>query len=782
MGEHATTTAAAAPSATTPAAPLLQRKCACGTHTSGGAMCGECAHRSLSGGATADALASAPAGVSLIPHGQGRPLEPASRAVLEPAFGRDFSTVKVHTDAQAAQTAHAIHAAAYTIGDDIVFGAGQYDPRTATGTHLLAHELAHVAQHASFGRSMGECAPVPALSRPGDPAEREAELAADRVMQGHRVRITQAPQAQVHRLSTGESVGIGAAVVGGGALLGVGIAWLAGAFDRSVYSPSELMAYLDVLARTRNIQDNRDSDNKARDLVRRWVAGEVDFNLDSGHRTTGGALSGVELKRLLIREMLSGVTGDDDERAILTILERSTTPDIVLLLDPIHGLSVQDIDHKVGGDNHDRFERLLEERLPRDTAQQRRNTGPTCTGRQSLMLEYARQSAVEMVDNAIRLLSTQADAPQVRQAIDCRFHGASPAQIAQIASVFTRVRGALPRRVYHCGSEGGEAELAGMTVRDSTGASHAISCINEYAVTYGQDAGTGHATTIPEVFLCAEFFRQSAEGQAITVVHESVHMAGLLDDIQYQPGCGMNLDNALRNPDSYAYFAGDLIAQLPSTGAAAGSANPGPNLPQVTVGHFRNSGDLSEENTCPVCADLPGLGLDAQTGLNIMEVRGDIDEHRRGVEYDFKRTKERAIWRSTGGQWELLQYDPPGTDDDHTDRDESLIPVNNHIYAIDGPGLPGLNQPGPGAAAAEEFVYKASFVEFVHARVRNGPWTPVSNEFRWHSITWLEKVNGIWRRKQGENEIEAGPRSIGTALPIGPVDDVPMSPPGTGIA
>jgi hypothetical protein len=60
--------------------------------------------------------------------------------------GFDFSQVRIHTDAQAAESARSVNAAAYTVGRDIVFGTGQYQPHTRQGQRLLAHELTHVAQ------------------------------------------------------------------------------------------------------------------------------------------------------------------------------------------------------------------------------------------------------------------------------------------------------------------------------------------------------------------------------------------------------------------------------------------------------------------------------------------------------------------------------------------------------------------------------------------------------------------------------------------------------------
>jgi GH24 family phage-related lysozyme (muramidase) len=65
---------------------------------------------------------------------------------FEPRFGHDFSSVRVHSDGAAQAGARAVHARAFTLGPDIVFGAGEYAPGTAQGQRLLAHELAHVVQ------------------------------------------------------------------------------------------------------------------------------------------------------------------------------------------------------------------------------------------------------------------------------------------------------------------------------------------------------------------------------------------------------------------------------------------------------------------------------------------------------------------------------------------------------------------------------------------------------------------------------------------------------------
>jgi hypothetical protein len=76
----------------------------------------------------------------------GQPLPASTRAFFEPRFGTDFSHVRLHTDTNAAQTAQALNARAFTTGHHIAFAPNQYSPHTTPGQHLLAHELTHVLQ------------------------------------------------------------------------------------------------------------------------------------------------------------------------------------------------------------------------------------------------------------------------------------------------------------------------------------------------------------------------------------------------------------------------------------------------------------------------------------------------------------------------------------------------------------------------------------------------------------------------------------------------------------
>ncbi len=82
----------------------------------------------------------------------GLPLEPAVRSTMEARFGRSFRDVRIHTDAQAAQSAREVHARAYTVGQHVVFDSGQYQPGTPEGKQLLAHELAHTVQQQGLQR------------------------------------------------------------------------------------------------------------------------------------------------------------------------------------------------------------------------------------------------------------------------------------------------------------------------------------------------------------------------------------------------------------------------------------------------------------------------------------------------------------------------------------------------------------------------------------------------------------------------------------------------------
>jgi len=173
---------------------LLQRKCgACGQHTIAGGTCAECGkkksglQRKLTIGASNDPLEqeadriadqvlaapaptavnaappriqrytgqsaegmdTAPASVDGVLSSPGSPLETSLQQDMEQRFGHDFSRVRVHTDGSAGRSAREVNANAYTVENNIVFGAGRYAPRTHEGRRLIAHELTHTVQQKS---------------------------------------------------------------------------------------------------------------------------------------------------------------------------------------------------------------------------------------------------------------------------------------------------------------------------------------------------------------------------------------------------------------------------------------------------------------------------------------------------------------------------------------------------------------------------------------------------------------------------------------------------------
>jgi len=122
---------------------------------------------------TASARA-APAIVEEVLRRPGQAIEAGTRSFMERRFGRDFSAVRVHTDARAAASARAVNAEAYTAGRSIVFGDRAYAPSTERGRFLIAHELTHVVQ-----QNARAAAPMTLDSgSSADPHEAEAERVA----------------------------------------------------------------------------------------------------------------------------------------------------------------------------------------------------------------------------------------------------------------------------------------------------------------------------------------------------------------------------------------------------------------------------------------------------------------------------------------------------------------------------------------------------------------------------------------------------------------------------
>ncbi|MBC9251679.1 hypothetical protein A9179_15505 [Pseudomonas alcaligenes] len=164
---------------------LLQRKCACGGTAGGSGECETCAAKSTlqrHSHGTVQPLNGTPASVGDTLTRPGRPLDADTRSFMEERFGSDFGAVRIHDDSAAAASARDVDAHAYTVGNNVVFGAGQYQPHSDSGRHLLAHELAHTVQQQGLQR-----AGVSNLADQGPDyqrLEREADFAADSVMRG----------------------------------------------------------------------------------------------------------------------------------------------------------------------------------------------------------------------------------------------------------------------------------------------------------------------------------------------------------------------------------------------------------------------------------------------------------------------------------------------------------------------------------------------------------------------------------------------------------------------
>jgi Domain of unknown function (DUF4157) len=163
---------------------VLRRACACGQHNAKSDECEECkrSKSTLRRRETKNGeVANVPSSVYDVLHSAGQPLGLSIRTLLEPSFGHDFSHVRIHTDRRAAESARDVNALAYTVGRDIVFNSGQFQPSTKQGKHLLAHELTHTIQQEQNGnRSLQHLQVGPK----DDPFERQAEAVSDSVVSG----------------------------------------------------------------------------------------------------------------------------------------------------------------------------------------------------------------------------------------------------------------------------------------------------------------------------------------------------------------------------------------------------------------------------------------------------------------------------------------------------------------------------------------------------------------------------------------------------------------------
>jgi hypothetical protein len=192
---HAHRRAASAPSL------LLQRKCACGAGAGSAGQCDSCAEKGTlqrrTSGKAPDHDGGVPDSVGATLAQPGQALDQDTRSDMEQRFGVDFGGVRLHTDSAAADSAAAVDAHAYTVGQHVVFGQGQYQPQSEAGRHLLAHELAHTVQQQGLQR-----AGVSALPDQGPEYRRleaEADHMADAALRGKPLPASRATQPMLSR-------------------------------------------------------------------------------------------------------------------------------------------------------------------------------------------------------------------------------------------------------------------------------------------------------------------------------------------------------------------------------------------------------------------------------------------------------------------------------------------------------------------------------------------------------------------------------------------------------
>lgn len=147
-----------------------------------------------------------------IPSGGGAPLPGAVKSKMEGKLGADLSNVKIHTGGDSEKASEDLNAKAFTVGNDVHFGSGQFDPSSKEGEKLIAHELTHVVQGQRGGDGGGgggaqraeeneadseseavEGADGEALevSSPDEPAEKEADEVSEKVVEGEETQESQ---------------------------------------------------------------------------------------------------------------------------------------------------------------------------------------------------------------------------------------------------------------------------------------------------------------------------------------------------------------------------------------------------------------------------------------------------------------------------------------------------------------------------------------------------------------------------------------------------------------
>jgi hypothetical protein len=127
--------------------------------------------------------------------GGGQPIPAVQRSTLEAGLGTSLSGVRLHTGSPAAELASSVSAKAFTVGQDVYFGQGEYRPDSQSGYHLLAHEVTHTVQQSGAPSSSGQLE----VSTPDSAAERHADHVADQLASGQPASVAEHHAPGVHR-------------------------------------------------------------------------------------------------------------------------------------------------------------------------------------------------------------------------------------------------------------------------------------------------------------------------------------------------------------------------------------------------------------------------------------------------------------------------------------------------------------------------------------------------------------------------------------------------------
>jgi hypothetical protein len=417
---------------------------------------------------------------------------------MESRFSRDFSRVRVHTGEKAAKSARALGARAYTVGQNVVFALGEYRPATDSGRRLLAHELTHTLQQRD--------AVITPSSRVTVARETDHERAADTAASSISARAVSA----IPRLS---KLYVPTVQCTGG----------------SEGERSRIERYLETIRTTDRIEDHLDSDDVAREIV---ATPEVYATLT------------LREKALLVLEMLEGFTGDEDERAILTILRDVQSQG--QLQDLLIWVPIQRLRSNLHGEEY----RQLETILGREGVLIRYEDCPVGWRRMILRAITVAQTWISTALSKLRAILANPALPDARthQALRDHFHvgvaSTGPHVFGEVRAVhqgFRQVQSAFSRDVpFEC-----------ETTCDPT--------VHGYVYT----GLFGLIRTYTDVHLCPGWSSNTdANARTVTVIHEMAHKYAGKDDKAYEwetsKYAGLSTADALNNAECYGAFARDV--------------------------------------------------------------------------------------------------------------------------------------------------------------------------------------------------------------------------------